>query len=148
MGESSNVSIVSRFIEAHRLVAGIALCSTALATLACVRPASPPVERRPNGDAGYRTVAVVNQVFLTSKSGGQGFDDYSARAVSDAGRVNDEVERQLASRNAEAGESAAPLFLYVHYFDSHWPYDSRTAEDRAALPVALTTADFAPPLPG
>ena len=91
-------------------------------------------------DGGYRTVGVVNQIFLTAKHGfGQGFDRYDVLPTgSDGFRLNRRLERSLATFDATR---ASPLFVYVHYFDPHWPYRYRSAEDRAALPESLEAAD-------
>jgi arylsulfatase A-like enzyme len=61
------------------------------------------------------------------------------------------LERSLASfvhdpPGREATEApdvtrTPPLFVYVHYFDPHWPYRYRSAEDRAVLPESLAAAD-------
>lgn len=94
---------------------------------------------------GYSTLGVVNQVFLSWKYGfGQGFDQYAAVRGFDGLRINRRLERELAALGAaRATEDAvdAPLFLYVHYLDPHWPYRHRMDEDRAALPASLQAAD-------
>ena len=73
-------------------------------------------------DGGYRTVGVVNQIFLTAKYGfGQGFDRYDVLPPgSDGFRLNRRLERSLATLED------APLFVYLHYFDPHWPYRHRS----------------------
>jgi arylsulfatase A-like enzyme len=104
-------------------------------------------------DHGYRTVGVVNQVFLTAKRGfGQGYDRYEILPTgADGHRLNRRLERSLATfevaprsgnpTGAREASRVAPLFIHVHYFDPHWPYRYRSAEDREDLPTSLEAAD-------
>jgi arylsulfatase A-like enzyme len=99
---------------------------------------------------GYRTVGIVNQVFMPLASGfGQGFDIYASRDRWNANALNDRLEGELDA-SIEAGIENG-LFLYVHYFDPHWPYTSRRPEDLAAAPASFAAADddaVDPPRPG
>ncbi len=81
--------------------------------------------------AGYRTGAMVGNLFLAPEAGfAQGFDDYVPAAPWMRGPT--EVVKQPAERlnalarawlhTAPAGD-ARPWFLYVHYMDPHWPYE-------------------------
>ena len=88
---------------------------------------------------GYKTAAAVSAAHLNAEvSGlGQGFDLF----VDHAGK---EPKRRAAATNAallpplkdlvRRDGGAAPLFLWVHYFDPHWPYEPE-AEDLEALPL-------------
>lgn len=88
---------------------------------------------------GYKTAAAVSAAHLNAKvSGlGQGFDLF-------VDHDGTEPKRRAAATNAalfpplrerlRSGDAAAPLFLWVHYFDPHWPYDPEPA-DLAALPL-------------
>ena len=74
-------------------------------------------------EAGYATAAVVANPWLASRATGfyRGFRDYRTRRTEkaaarlDAAKVTD-VAIDLI-RN-----STAPLFLWVHYIDTHMPY--------------------------
>jgi arylsulfatase A-like enzyme len=71
------------------------------------------------GAAGYRTVAVVNNRILVSGRGlSAGFDAYDGGLVRDARETNGAVLESLS-----AADGPAPLFLWVHYFEPHTPYD-------------------------
>ncbi|HVG23480.1 MAG TPA: sulfatase [Thermoanaerobaculia bacterium] len=84
--------------------------------------------------AGYRTAGVVAITHLGSSRGfANGFDSFSEPTVlepgdshltnrRDADRVNAEAVR-LVNTHA-AARANAPLFLFVHYFDCHYPYRS------------------------
>jgi choline-sulfatase len=72
--------------------------------------------------AGYRTAAVVSSFILARQFGlARGFDAY-----------DDELPRGSVERSAKEATDAAiaylsrpaaqPLFLWVHYFDPHYPY--------------------------
>jgi len=73
--------------------------------------------------AGYRTAAFVSAFALARRFGlGRGFDVYdedfgSDRAERTAKETTDRVEAYLAQWGA-----GAPLFLWVHYYDPHYPY--------------------------
>jgi arylsulfatase A-like enzyme len=99
---------------------------------------------------GYRTVGIVNQIYLQWKFGfGQGFDRYQGLRGFDGVRINRRLERELAELRASppdaaGGEGDEPLFLYLHYLDPHWPYNHRV-DDPA--PPSLAAADDDPGLP-
>ena len=72
--------------------------------------------------AGYRTAAFVSAFALARRFGlGRGFDVYdedfgSDRAERNAKETTDRVVQFLTQR------SERPLFLWVHYYDPHFPY--------------------------
>jgi arylsulfatase A-like enzyme len=78
-------------------------------------------------DTGYRTAAFVGSFALARRTGiDQGFDVYDEgfRKLEGVlipqrrgGEVTDAALRWLESEGAE------PFFLFVHYFDVHYPYD-------------------------
>ncbi|MBN1656150.1 MAG: sulfatase-like hydrolase/transferase [Deltaproteobacteria bacterium] len=73
-------------------------------------------------DRGYRTAAVVPTTYFTKKWDGilQGFDEYRVarrqRGGHNASNVTREAIRMLTKTDQDA------VFLWVHYFDNHWPY--------------------------
>ena len=74
-------------------------------------------------NAGYRTAAFVSAFALARRFGlARGFDiyddDFGSAAERRAADTTDRVLRFLA-RPSEA----APLFLWVHYYDPHYPYE-------------------------
>ncbi len=79
-------------------------------------------------DGGYRTAAFVSAAPLKSHTGiqaGFGHWDQPEARQRRAGPTTRRVERWLAT----AGEG--PLFLWVHYFDPHDPYDPPPPYDTA-----------------
>lgn len=70
---------------------------------------------------GYQTAAFVANPFIIPRNGfKQGFDHYDASFVGNdtpGSRVNQAVFAWLDARRDER-----PLFLYVHYMDTHAPY--------------------------
>lgn len=76
-------------------------------------------------EAGYATAAFVTNYEMVSPEGGfaQGFDAF-VRLEGTPGRyvqaegVNERVLAYLDERS----EAGAPLFLYLHYLDPHYPY--------------------------
>lgn len=81
--------------------------------------------------SGYQTAAFVSAVVLSASYGlDQGFDVYSepepdpgepiASMTQRGSRaVTDEVLQWLEERDSDR-----PFFLWVHYFDPHWPYEA------------------------
>lgn len=74
--------------------------------------------------AGYRTAAFVSAFAVAKRFGlGRGFDvyddDFGAGAERRAAATTDRALQYLR-RPAEAGR---PLFMWVHYYDPHFPYD-------------------------
>ena len=53
----------------------------------------------------------------------------------------EDAPRSEHPTGARDASRIAPLFIYVHYFDPHWPYRYRSAEDREAVPESLEAAD-------
>jgi arylsulfatase A-like enzyme len=81
----------------------------------------PLVAERLNA-AGYRTAAFISAFALAKRFGlARGFDVYDEDFGSgDAERpANETTERALAWL---AGTPEQPLFLWVHYYDPHYPY--------------------------
>ncbi|HSP15835.1 MAG TPA: sulfatase-like hydrolase/transferase [Thermoanaerobaculia bacterium] len=84
----------------------------------------PLVSERLKG-AGYRTAAFVSAFALSRRFGlGRGFDLYDedfgeGREERNAKETTDRVLVYLDHSPAEAG---APVFLWVHYWDPHYPY--------------------------
>lgn len=107
------------------------------------------------GDAGYATAAVVGSRVLEQHFGvAQGFDVYEDRIEGGEGRRANSAERPasevvdlalevIASRNPDA-----PLFLWVHVFDPHRPFDAAWEYDPEQvarfLPRVEPTELFAP----
>jgi tetratricopeptide (TPR) repeat protein len=72
--------------------------------------------------AGYRTAAFVSSFILARRFGlARGFEVYdeqpAGRSERTAPETTDAVLAQLAA------PSTQPLFLWVHYFDPHYPYE-------------------------
>src|SRR5205814_1816401 len=73
-------------------------------------------------DAGYRTAAFVSAFALARRFGlGRGFDTY------DEDFGNGQTERTAAETTDRVlaflqKENRQPLFLWVHYYDPHYPY--------------------------
>ena len=67
---------------------------------------------------GYETFAVCTNAFLTAQFGfGQGFDHFAGDAVGWMPFPRLAVE-SMAPARARSGK----YFLWLHYFDPHWPY--------------------------
>lgn len=97
------------------------------------------------GDAGWATAAFVSAIVLDSRYGlDQGFSVYDDNlAAEDAPKlfmIRDRPARRTAPRAVEwlrAQRSRAPdqpVFLWVHFFDAHHPWQAPTA-DRIASPT-------------
>ena len=78
----------------------------------------------PLGRAGYRTAAFVSSFVLSRRFGlSRGFEHYDDE-LTGAGNERDAAsttERALAFIAQQ--DSSTPLFLWVHYFDPHAPYE-------------------------
>lgn len=74
---------------------------------------------------GYRTAAFVSAAPLSQRTGIQaGFQHYSAREEAPgASQRAADTTRLVLDWLAHQEDSAAPLFLWVHYFDPHEPND-------------------------
>ncbi|GMU64657.1 MAG: choline-sulfatase [Acidobacteriota bacterium] len=71
---------------------------------------------------GYRTAAVLQQVHLAPRWGfARGFDQYLRKQEWDAFGLNARARKVLEEADPR------PLFLWVHYFDVHWPYVKQPA---------------------
>jgi arylsulfatase A-like enzyme len=83
----------------------------------------PPLLAERLRDAGYGTAAVVASGILSHSTGlAQGFGTYSQPdpSVKPVRRTADEINSLAATLMEEA---EGPLFLFVHYYDAHDPYD-------------------------
>jgi arylsulfatase A-like enzyme/Tfp pilus assembly protein PilF len=72
--------------------------------------------------AGYRTAAVVASFVLAKRFGlARGFDVYDDRLPESR---QDRTAREVtdAALTALEGQTIVPLFLWVHYWDPHYPY--------------------------
>ena len=80
--------------------------------------------------AGYRTAAFVSSFILAKRFGlARGFEVYDeqfppGRSERTARETTDSVLAQLSGPlGHRAGTSSKPLFVWVHYFDPHYPYE-------------------------
>ncbi len=83
------------------------------------------------GQAGYRTGAVIAAFVLDRRYGlSRGFDHYDDDLSSGRSSYSFGYRERPANLINEAAEawlrepSDKPFFLFVHYFDPHWPYDA------------------------
>jgi arylsulfatase A-like enzyme/Tfp pilus assembly protein PilF len=86
-------------------------------------PANLPVLADRLHQAGYRTSAFVSSFILASRFGlARGFDVYDDRLPEGA---NERSSRQTTDAAIADLEKAAdgPRFMWVHYYDAHYPYD-------------------------
>jgi arylsulfatase A-like enzyme len=109
--------------------------------------------------SGYTTAAVVGAFVLDARYGlGQGFDVYDDNVLPQAGGAGG---RRFPARTADrvtdaatawlerhlAGPGSDPFFLWVHYYDPHFPYDP-PAPHRESFPepydgeIAFTDAQI------
>jgi len=74
--------------------------------------------------AGYDTAAFVSSNRLSSKFGiGRGFDDFSESWNPDTLEVDAATTvTSVLSYLSGRPRSGKPLFLWVHFYDAHWPY--------------------------
>jgi arylsulfatase A-like enzyme len=78
---------------------------------------------------GYLTMAVTSGYYVTSEVGmTQGFTMYDEGLALDGPPVTSEQVTDRALRFLETG-SSQPFFLFVHYFDPHYPYLSHREVD-------------------
>ena len=80
--------------------------------------------------AGYETAAFVSHVYVSRPFGfDRGFDTFEDFGIGRPGYRVEAGMEPTADIVTEAAlarlgrRSRAPLFLFVHYFDPHWPYD-------------------------
>lgn len=82
---------------------------------------------------GYYTIGTVAVVFLSTKYNfSQGFDSFSDKWEEKPGintsfdrvaeSVNESLFQQVDEYLLKQKEKNKPLFIWVHYFDPHWPY--------------------------
>jgi arylsulfatase A-like enzyme/Tfp pilus assembly protein PilF len=106
-------------------------------------------------DAGYQTAAFVGGFPLDARFGlNQGFQTYDGRFGAEGGshdrRTAEEVTRRglawLDAQNKEPDKK--PFFLFLHYYDAHWPYqppppfDKTFADDPYAGGIAYVDASI------
>jgi arylsulfatase A-like enzyme len=73
--------------------------------------------------AGWRTVAVSTTEILLRDNLDQGISDLDLASVVTK-EANEVTSRAIAKLQSHAAESAStPLFLWVHYYDPHGPYE-------------------------
>ncbi len=79
--------------------------------------------------AGYETAAFVSHVYVSRPFGfARGFDTFEDFGISRPGYRPEAGMEPTADIVTDAAlahlgrRSRAPLFLFVHYFDPHWPY--------------------------
>lgn len=81
--------------------------------------------------AGYQAAAFVSAFVLDARYGlNQGFDLYDDSVDTQVGSEHGALSERTASRVTNAAlhwlghrEEDAPFFLWVHYFDAHYPYE-------------------------
>jgi len=87
-------------------------------------------------DNGYATAATVASFVLDRTFGlNQGFDTYHDVASTSTAQNRDRVERRGDEVSADAialleQMRSKPFFLWVHFFDPHFPYESRFHADQ------------------
>jgi predicted AlkP superfamily pyrophosphatase or phosphodiesterase len=84
---------------------------------------------------GYYTMGTVGVNFLSKKKGfSQGFDSFSG--VKKAKRMAEDVNKSLFRQIDEyqARHQVKPFFIWVHYYDPHWPYLDRGFTFQEKLP--------------
>ncbi|HEY5611263.1 MAG TPA: sulfatase, partial [Thermoanaerobaculia bacterium] len=88
-------------------------------------------------DAGYRTAAFVSGYPLDRRFGlARGFETYDDDLG--AGRVERSAKETTDRAIAYLAQAqSAPLFVWVHYFDPHHPYEPTYAAEVAAMDLQL-----------
>jgi len=92
---------------------------------------------------GYYTIGTVGVNFLSKQNGfSQGFDSFSGvkGATRNAEGVNKSLFQQIDQYRTNHKEK--PFFIWVHYYDPHWPYADREFTFKEKLPRRY---DFNPP---
>jgi len=99
-------------------------------------------------DNGWRSAAFVASFVLDASFGlDQGFEHYSGAGSSDLGAQAHSNERPAAAvvddalswaRGANPGDD---LFLWVHFYDPHWPYDPPEGWTGTAYDGEIATCD-------
>ncbi|HUD72883.1 MAG TPA: sulfatase [Dongiaceae bacterium] len=99
--------------------------------------------------AGYRTGGFVAHIYVTAPFGfDRGFGHFEDFGLTKPGYARERGLEPTADKVTDgalawvAGDPDAPIFLLVHYFDPHWPYDPPASyRDRFA-----STPPYAGPL--
>jgi predicted AlkP superfamily pyrophosphatase or phosphodiesterase len=84
---------------------------------------------------GYYTMGTVGVNFLSKQNGfSQGFDSFSG--VKGARRSAEGVNKSLFQQIDEyrTRHQDKPFFIWVHYYDPHWPYQDRKFTFKEKLP--------------
>jgi predicted AlkP superfamily pyrophosphatase or phosphodiesterase len=84
---------------------------------------------------GYYTIGTVGVNFLSKQNGfSQGFDSFSG--VKGAKRSAEAVNKSLFEQIDEyqTRHPGKPFFIWVHYYDPHWPYLDREFTFKEKLP--------------
>ena len=123
-----------------------------LSELMPVIPDDAPTLAEAFHSVGYRTLAVVSNVLVTSQAGfGRGFDEYDANPSKEERPKGKDRTRDLTELQEDLWPALQramtptpdgdrpPLFLYVHTFDAHQPFLEHP-ELEAELPVETATA--------
>jgi arylsulfatase A-like enzyme len=80
------------------------------------------------GEAGYQTIGVVGASALAADMGvGRGFDVWDDRVDRQPAKQFEDLAEGVVDRALEdldAADPDRPLFLFVHMFDAHAPYDA------------------------
>jgi len=81
---------------------------------------------------GYRTLAVVSHLYVSSRFGlNRGFDVFDDELID--GGVRNPVAAEVVDRalaRMPSAESAEPWFAFLHFFDPHWDYSPPPPFDR------------------
>lgn len=86
--------------------------------------------------AGYRTAAFVSAFPLARRFGlARGFETYDDQ--SDAGQSERKAEATTDRALAWLGRAQGPVFLWVHYYDPHFPYVPSYAEEIKTMDAQL-----------
>jgi arylsulfatase A-like enzyme len=97
--------------------------TTEIEKATAVLPASVELLAERFSRGGYRTAAVLQQVHLAPRWGfARGFEEFARKEEWDAFGLNARARKILAAKDPR------PLFLWVHYFDVHWPYVKQPAK--------------------
>jgi arylsulfatase A-like enzyme len=99
-------------------------------------PPDLPLLQEHLGGAGWETIAVVGSMALESSMGlSRGFDVYDQDFREGLGLPYEDradgVSHRALARVDEREDSSRPLFLFVHYYDPHLPWDSAPPDVRA-----------------
>jgi arylsulfatase A-like enzyme len=92
--------------------------------------------------AGYKTMAAVSSIFVSSKygldRGFDGFEDFGLAAGELATGEEIDAQQVFAAALAWARDQSdgEPVFLFLHVYDVHYPYDAPSPYDEQFGPAA------------